>query len=222
MGECPANGQSELVWPRVNFRARLRLFFVLLVIVPMIALAVVLFTLTARSETGKADAGIAAGTRTAFSLYEERAAAAGPAVREVAADPQLTAALASGTGIRQRLDQLVGGPSDIVAIELRSSRQGGLVARAGSPTGMAYKAASLVTGTQKRGTLFVSLTDAPDFAARVRRLTGYHMGLFRNGRLLAGTVRDLGPRSRLGDRGDPHGFSLSGKDYRGRIESLRD
>ena len=103
-GECPANGLGgTVVWPRVNFRARLRLFFVLLVIVPMIALAVVLFTLTARSETGKADAGIAAGTRTAFSLYEERAAEAGPAVREVAADPQLTAALASGTGIRERL-----------------------------------------------------------------------------------------------------------------------
>jgi diguanylate cyclase (GGDEF)-like protein len=206
----------------VNFRARLRLFFVLLVIVPMIALAVVLFTLTARSETGKADAGIAAGTRTAFSLYEERAAAAGPAVREVAADPRLTAALASGTGIKQRLEQLIGGPSDIVAIELRSSQQGRLIARAGSPTGMAYKAAPLVTGTQRRGTLFVSLTDAPDFVARVRRLTGYHVGIFRNGRLFAATVSDLGPRSRLGDRGEPHGFSLSGEDYRGRIESLRD
>jgi HAMP domain-containing protein len=206
----------------VNFRARLRLFFVLLVIVPMIALAVVLFTLTARSETGKADAGIAAGTRTAFSLYEERAAAAGPAVREVAADPRLTAALASGTGIKQRLGQLIGGPSDIVAIELRSSQQGRLIARAGSPTGMAYKAAPLVTGTQRRGTLFVSLTDAPDFVARVRRLTGYHVGIFRNGRLFAATVSDLGPRSRLGDRGEPHGFSLSGEDYRGRIESLRD
>jgi diguanylate cyclase (GGDEF)-like protein len=221
MGEWPANGLGELGWPRVNFRARLRLFFVLLVIVPMIALAVVLFTLTARSETGKADAGIGAGTRTAFSLYEERAAAAGPAVREVAADPQLTAALASGTGIRQRLEQLVGGPSDIVAIELRSSQQGRLLARAGSPTGMAFKAAPLVTGTQRRGTLFVSLTDAPDFAARVRRLTGYHIGVFRNGRLFASTVRGL-PRGRLGDRGEPHGFSLSGEDYRGRVESLRD
>ena len=42
---------------KVSFRGRLRLFFGLIVIVPMIALAVVLFTLTARSETGKADAG---------------------------------------------------------------------------------------------------------------------------------------------------------------------
>jgi diguanylate cyclase (GGDEF)-like protein len=206
----------------VNFRARLRLFFVLLVIVPMIALAVVLFTLVARSETGKADAGIAAGTRTAFGIYEERAAAAGSAVHEVAADPQLTEALDSGTGIRQRMEQLVGGSTGIVAIELRSSDPGHLVARAGSPSAMAFKAAPLVAGAQMRGTLFVSITDARDFAGRVRRLTGYHVGVFRNGRLLAATVKGLGPRTRLGDEGEPHEFKLAGDEFRGRVDSLRD
>jgi diguanylate cyclase (GGDEF)-like protein len=206
----------------VNFRARLRLFFVLLVIVPMIALAVVLFTLTARSETGKADAGIAAGTRTAFGIYEERAAAAGPAVHEVAADPQLTDALASGTGIRQRMRQLLGGRAGIVAIELRSSDAGHLIARAGSPAGMAFKAAPLIAGAQRRGTLFVSITDARDFAGRVRRLTGYHVGVFRNGRLLAATVKGIGPRSSLGDDGEPHAFKLGGDEYRGRVDSLHE
>ena len=206
----------------MNFRAKLRLFFVLLVILPMIALAIVLFTLTARSETGKADAGIAGGTRTAFGIYEERAGAAVPAVHEVAADPQLTAALGSGTGIRRRLEQLIGGPKGIVAIELRSSDAGRLIARAGSPTGMAYKAAPLVAGAQKRGTLFVSLTDARDFSGRVRRVTGFHAGVFRNGRLIAATVPGLGPRSRLGDRGEPHAFTLAGDDYRGRVDSLHD
>jgi hypothetical protein len=49
----------------MNFRGRLRLFFALIVIVPMLALGIVLFALTGRTETGKADAGIAAGTRTA-------------------------------------------------------------------------------------------------------------------------------------------------------------
>src|SRR5688500_7459699 len=73
----------------------------------MIALAVVLFTLTSRSETGKADAGISAGTRTAFGVYEEAAARAEPALREVASDRQLRAALASGSGVEARLDELV-------------------------------------------------------------------------------------------------------------------
>ncbi|MBA3261547.1 MAG: diguanylate cyclase [Thermoleophilaceae bacterium] len=206
----------------MNFRARLRLFFVLLVIVPMIALAIVLFTLTARSETGKADAGISAGTRTAFSIYEESAAAAGPALHKVASDPQLTAALASGSGIRQRMEQLVGGPLGIVAIQLRTSDGGRLIARAGSTRGMASKAAPLVAGAEMPGTLIVSLTDARDFAARVRKLTGYQLGVFRNGRLLAATVEGLGPRSRLGERGEPHAFQLAGDEFRGRVEPLHE
>jgi diguanylate cyclase (GGDEF)-like protein len=206
----------------VNFRARLRLFFILLVIVPMIALAIVLFTLTARSETGKADAGIAAGTHTAFSIYEDSAAASGTAVRTVAADPQLTAALATGSGIRQRMEQLIGGPRGIVSIQLRSSDTGRLIARAGSPGGMAAKAAPLVAGAEMRGTLIVSVTDARDFAARVRKLTGYHLGVFRNGRLLAATVDGLGPRSRLGRQGEPHAFTLAGDEFRGRVDPLHE
>ena len=105
------------------FAARLRVFFVLLVIVPMIALAVVLFTLTARSETGKADAAIASGVRTAFALYEEsrrRRDAGGP--RSLATDPQLSAALSSGVGIEARLRQLHRRPS---------ARLGDRAARAG-------------------------------------------------------------------------------------------
>src|SRR4051812_39478298 len=105
----------------------------------MIALAVVLFTLTGRSETGKADAEISGGVRTAFALYEERAAAAGPALREVAADPGLNAALASGSGIAERLRQLIGGPRDIAEIELRGPGTGPIIARAGSTSGMASK-----------------------------------------------------------------------------------
>jgi diguanylate cyclase (GGDEF)-like protein len=206
----------------VDFRARLRLFFVLLVIVPMIALAVVLFTLTARSETGKADAGIAGGVRTAFALYEERAAAAGPALRDVAADPQLNTALASGSGIAARLRELIGGPDDIVGIELRAPGGGRVIARAGSPRGMASKAAPLVAGGQTRGTLIVSLTDAQQFATRVQRLTGYHVGVFRAGQLLASTEGDLDARSRLGARGKPHDFKLGGEEYRGRVEQIRE
>ena len=206
----------------MNFRARLRLFFVLLVILPMIALAIVLFTLTSRSETGKADAGISAGTRTAFAVYEESAAEAGPAVRAVAADPQLSSALASGRGVEQRLAQLVGGPQGIVAIELRSSSTGRLIARAGSPRGLAFKAAPLEQGMQTRGTLFVSLTDAREFTDRVRKLTDDQVGVFRNGRLLDSTVADLEARSQVGERGEPHALTLAGNDYRGRIDAVRE
>ena len=202
----------------MNFRGRLRLFFVLLVIVPMIALAIVLFTITSRSETGKADAGIAAGVRTAFGIYDESANAAEPALREVAADPELSSALSSGRGIRERMAELVGGPNKVVSIELRSA-DGKLIARAGSPRAVAPKGAPLDAGG---ATLAVSMTDAPDLARRIRRLTGLQLGVFRNGRLLATTVEGLGPRGKLGERGEPHAFELNGNEYRGRIEPLKD
>jgi diguanylate cyclase (GGDEF)-like protein len=206
----------------VDFRVRLRLFFVLLVIVPMIALALVLFTLTSRSETGKADAGIASGSRTAFAIYEERASAAAPALREVASDPQLAAALSSGAGIEQRLRHLAAARRDVVEIELRAPDNGALIARAGSRTGMAMKGAPLVAGGKTRGTLLVSVTDARQFARRVQRLTGYNAGVFRSGHLLASTVQGLGSRSRLGARGVPHDFSADGNQFRGRIDEVHD
>jgi diguanylate cyclase (GGDEF)-like protein len=205
----------------VDFRARLRLFFVVLVIVPMIALAIVLFTLTARSETGKADAGIAGGVRTAFAIYEERAAAAAPALREVASDPGLNEALSSRSGIAARLRQLLGGPRRIVEIELLAPGGRSVIARAGSRLGMAPKAAPLVSEGQTRGTLVVSLTDARRFAARVRRVTGYHIGVYRSGRLLASTLPDLGARRELGARGEPHTFDTGGQEYRARVEAVR-
>jgi diguanylate cyclase (GGDEF)-like protein len=203
----------------VSFRGRLRLFFVLLVIVPMIALAVVLFTLSARSETGKVDAGVSAGVRTAFAVYSETADDAEPALREVASDPRLRAALTSGRGIEGRMSELVGGPDEIVSIELYSEDDR-LIARAGSPAGIAPKAAPLGVGGQTLGTLAVSLTDADDFAARVRNLTGLEVAVFRGGERLAATMDGIGERSELGEPREPRDYDLSGEQYRGRVDRV--
>src|SRR5215210_145953 len=91
----------------MTFRGRLRLFFMLIVIVPMVAVALVLFALTAQSETGKADAGIATGLRMAFTLYGEGSDRAEPALRRVAEDGVLRSALVDGRAglARQRMGQ---------------------------------------------------------------------------------------------------------------------
>ena len=47
----------------MSFRNRLTLFFVLIVIVPMVSVAFVLFRLIADNESGKADARLAAAKR---------------------------------------------------------------------------------------------------------------------------------------------------------------
>jgi diguanylate cyclase (GGDEF)-like protein len=204
----------------VSFRGRLRLFFVLLVIVPMIALAVVLFTLTSRSETGKADAGISAGTRTAFGVYEEAAGRAEPALREVASDRRLSASLASGSGVDERLDELVGGPRDVVLIELYSEDEE-LIAQAGSPTGVAPRGAPIAAGGETLGILVVSVTGADALADRVRTLTGLDAAVYRGDRLLAATTAGLQDRAQLGGLGDAHDVEIGGgAEYRARVERL--
>src|SRR3982750_3161911 len=78
----------------MSFRSRLLLFFMIIVIVPMIAVALVLFSITADSETGKADAAIAQGLRAAFAVYDGDRAAASDELETVARDPALAQALA--------------------------------------------------------------------------------------------------------------------------------
>src|SRR3954452_12584109 len=80
----------------MTFRARLRVFFVLIVIVPMLSVAIVLFRLIDDSETGKANASIAARQTAAISLYREATQRADGAVEGVGNDRVLAQALRSG------------------------------------------------------------------------------------------------------------------------------
>jgi hypothetical protein len=171
----------------VSFRSRLRLFFALIVIVPMIALAIVVFLLTERSETGKVDAGVATGVSAASGAHAEAADATDPAVRDVASDPELQAALGSDARVERRLDELVRASPAVVSIEWRSTR-GDLMARAGSRRGLALKDVSLSRDGRRVGVLAVSTTEAAELLARVSRLTGHELVVFRGGDLLAATV----------------------------------
>src|SRR5215213_7976842 len=96
----------------MSFRGRLRLFFALIVIVPMIALGIVLFALAARTETGKADAGIGTAARTALAIHRDGTVAARPAVRRVTADPLLQQAVVRGRAdeAQRRMRKLVRDP----------------------------------------------------------------------------------------------------------------
>ena len=77
----------------MSFRGRLTLFFVLIVIVPMVSVAFVLFRLISDNESGKSDARIAARQQTAINLfYEARSQSDRLAVR-VGSDPVMARAL---------------------------------------------------------------------------------------------------------------------------------
>ena len=77
----------------MSFRNRLTLFFVLIVVVPMVAVAFVLFRLIADNEGGKADARLAATSGAAINLYREDVASADRAAAKIGADVALAQAL---------------------------------------------------------------------------------------------------------------------------------
>src|ERR1700712_3119041 len=92
----------------MSFRSRLLLFFMIIVIVPMIAVALVLFSITADSETGKTDAAIAQGLTAAFAVYDADRADARDELAKVARDPALASALSKhdAAAVKQRLSAL--------------------------------------------------------------------------------------------------------------------
>src|SRR5918997_5042350 len=104
----------------MTFHGRLRLFFTIIVIVPMLAIAAVLFTLTSDSERGKADAGIATGLNVSLSLYGDGRRMARDDLKRLARDPLLRSALSSADhgAAGRRLRQLVRADRNIVSARL--------------------------------------------------------------------------------------------------------
>ena len=203
----------------MSFRGRLRLFFALIVVVPMIALGIVLFTLTGRTETGKADAGISTATRAAVGVYREEVARAQAALRDLTRDPELQRAIARrrDSAARARMGELLRG--DVVAIELWAPA-GERLAQAGSPAAVAAAGSEIVAdGAGPAPVLTASVTEARDLASRIAALTGLEATVLKSGRPLASTLPAAG-RSlpRLGER--PTTFYVAGEEYRGRIADL--
>jgi diguanylate cyclase (GGDEF)-like protein len=200
----------------MSFRGRLRLFFALIVIVPMIALGVLLFALTATTETGKADAGIGIAARAALALHRERVEVARPALRRVAADPRLRRAVAHRriAAARVRMRELLRG--GVVAIELWSE-PGRRIARAGSRAAVAWRGSELVDrGGRSSAILLVSVTDAGGLARRIQQLIELDVALLRGRRPLASTLKSAAGFEPPAP-GVPGDIDVAGRRYRGRV-----
>ena len=80
----------------MSFRGRLALFFLLIVVIPIAAIALLVVNVTRDSTSGKADASLSTGLSTALTVYEREVEAAGDAVSELLSDRDIVAALQSG------------------------------------------------------------------------------------------------------------------------------
>ena len=200
----------------MSFRGRLRVFFAMIVIVPMVAIGVALLSITSSSESGKTDAGLATALTVAFAAYDDGRTAARGQLRRVASDPRLTRALAArdAPAATRRLRAIVRAEPGVVSATL--TRAGARPLRAGSDRGVAAARAQLTRSSGGRlGALSVSVTDARDLARTVRRRTRRELLVLRDGRAVAVTV--AGIRSAPRGSGD---FEAAGQEFRGRRERV--
>jgi diguanylate cyclase (GGDEF)-like protein len=177
----------------VTFRGRLRLFFAIIVIVPLIAIGAVLYSLTSDSERGKVDAGLAQGLQVALVEYTDAQAQARDDLAEIAADPRLRLAISRGDDrtSAERLRELVAAHPRITGGALFASG-GRTIARVGRRDAFAPASAPLRREDGGEiGTLAVSITTARRIVTSSARATGLSFIASRDGRPLATTVPDV-------------------------------
>ena len=201
----------------MSFGRRLALFFLLIVLVPTLALLVVILFVSEESRRGKADARLSAGLDTATGLYAERVEAAQPEARALARDPALAQAIVGQdqAGIRSFARSAVK-DSGLQAVAVLGANDEEL-ASAGAPDAIAFASIGLAQGGRRSGTLRVSQTAAPDYVSDVGVLTRREVVMSRSGREVGATVN--APADIL-DPGETADIRLGSREYRAHRETL--
>ena len=201
----------------MSFGRRLALFFVLIVLVPTLALVGMLIIVSEDSRQGKADARLAAGLDTALALYDESVVEAEPKARALAGDPQLGEGLRSGDAAElQRFARAAAADPGVAGVEVLGPA-GTSEAKAGSPDAIAFAQLDLEEEGARRGKLLVSVTTAPQFAADLKRLTKREVVVNGSGAPLAATVDAPEPDVEPGETTD---LELEQGEYRAHLLSL--
>ena len=174
----------------LSFRSLLTLFFVVIVLAPMLSLTFILFRLISDNETGKADARVAARQQTAINLYDEaRDKGARTAVR-VGGDARLAGALRGGdrAGANGRARSLLKqtGARRILVV----GDGGGVLVDVGKRDEAVFPATQELVepGSRPFGRLLVATETAERYARRAKRLAGLEIVVRRGDTVLASTV----------------------------------
>ncbi len=196
----------------MSFRNRLALFFVLIVIVPMLAVAFLLFRLIDNSATGQAEAKISQQHTIATNLFSEQGARAASALRVVGNDRVFTSALQDGNTKRaqKRAEQLRKSRKLERIVFVRSDK---IIVQSGDKRAIAPAVRSVVSARGRElGRLEVSVIDAGTYAQLARTLTGLQMIVFNGGKVLASTL----PSANAGNLplADGASATLDGVEYR--------
>jgi len=173
----------------MSFRNRLRLFFLMIVVAPMLVVAAVLYLVTFTSESGKSDSDVNARTQVAMKLNDEAHRQALLAGRAIVRDVPFATAIR-----RNDSEQLQTRASDLLR---RRGAQRIVVARGtnralvdvGNAAATFPAAIALVDGRRRFGRLEVSTMTPGAYANQVKRTTGLETVVAREGgEVLASTL----------------------------------
>jgi len=193
----------------VSFRSRLGLFFVLIVIVPMMAVAVLLFGLVGKSEDSMGNADIGARQTAAQQLLEVKSREATAPLTTVSEDPKLVQALlrSDSAAATKRAKQLV---KSLRLERIVLIKDGERIVAAGDKTAIAPAVAPLEINKTDFGSLGVSVIDAKTYADEIRRTANLDVVVRNGGRVLVSTLAEAQAKKLPADGT----VDLQGKAYR--------
>jgi diguanylate cyclase (GGDEF)-like protein len=180
--------RADLSSGSLSFRKRLTLFFLLIVVVPMVAVAALVVQVSGESRTGKADAALSAGLETTLGIYDSKRAEARDALRAAVSDPGLESALAGGDpAVIEQVAAPVAEQTGLRTLVLLAT-DGEELARVGSGEPFAPAELRVAGGGGAAQTLLGSTTTPRQFVDRVTELTGREVAVELDGRPLASTL----------------------------------
>ncbi|HKH16778.1 MAG TPA: diguanylate cyclase [Solirubrobacteraceae bacterium] len=195
----------------MSFRNRLTFFFILLVILPVLAVALVGVLLVRESEEGKSDAGLEQAQTAAKGLYQELIERARIVSQTVRNDQELAVAVRDGDrgALQARLEDLADrGGAERVRLKLRRQQQ---PIEAGTGAAVAPADSRIVdAGGRLAGRMRLSVSTAEDYARVLRRVTGLNVLVTQDGQYLAGNIETDSARG-LPLQGDAE---VEGENYR--------
>lgn len=200
-----------------SFRARMRLFFFLVVLLPTIAVALVMFHLIASSQQGQLDARLGARQGAVVRLADEEPRRAAELAAGVVRDPAVAAALRSGDQavLRRALEPVLARG----ARRIRVSDQGRVLADAGDQSAVLPARVEATDQGRALALVEVSTALAREFAVSARRVTGEEVVVRRGDRTLAATA----PRVAAIDFANvPATVRVDGRNYRTSTFPARD
>ena len=173
----------------MSFRNRLTLFFLLIVIVPMLAVAFLLFRLIDESETGKFETAIFQQQRAAKALFEGQIDLAGDALHnQVGRDEAFSTAVQNGD--LERAEERAKAIAKSRRVQrILFFRRGRIVISAGTRYAIAPALRDIKSSRgDELGRLEVSVTDARTYVRRARAVTGLDTIVLNGGRVLASSL----------------------------------